>query len=330
MPGVLLFAGATGAEQLPSNVLELATVGRALADRSGGELVLVIAGKNAEGGTGGAQAAGAYGVDRVLLAEYGKPTPPSSEWLIAAAQAGVEQVQPQVVLFTHGHAGRELAPGLAFRLGSGVVTDATRVRLEGAELVATKPVYGGNAIAEYGIDTSAGPAVVTMRARSTEAVESRPGAQAQSQALAVSGDERIQVLEEVREVGTSGPKLKDAKVIVAGGRGVGGPEGWPLLEELAQVLGGAVGASRAVTDAGWVPPTLQIGLTGVAVAPDLYITVGISGAVQHIAGITGSRAIVAINKDADANIFKYARYGVAADWKQVLPAFTQRLKELKS
>jgi len=134
----------------------------------------------------------------------------------------------------------------------------------------------------------------------------------------------------VREQVTSGPRLKDAKVIVSGGRGLGGPDNWHYVEELAQVLNGAVGATRAVTDAGWVAPSLQVGLTGSTVAPDLYITVGISGAVQHIAGISGARNVVAINRDGDANIFKYARFGVVGDWKQIVPAFTERLKELRS
>jgi electron transfer flavoprotein alpha subunit len=142
-------------------------------------------------------------------------------------------------------------------------------------------------------------------------------------------DDAITVLEEIREQASTGPRLKDAKVIVSGGRGLGGPENWKVVEELAQILGGAVGATRAVTDAGWVPPSLQVGLTGATVAPDLYITIGISGAVQHIAGISGARNVVAINRDGDANIFKYARYGIVGDWKQVVPAFIQRLKELR-
>ena len=142
-------------------------------------------------------------------------------------------------------------------------------------------------------------------------------------------DGNVEVLEEIREQAASGPRLKDAKIIVSGGRGLGGPENWKFVEELAQVLGAAIGATRAVTDAGWVSPSQQVGLTGSTVAPDLYITIGISGAVQHIAGISGARNVVAINRDGDANIFKYARYGIVGDWKQVLPAFTQRLKELR-
>jgi electron transfer flavoprotein alpha subunit len=172
--------------------------------------------------------------------------------------------------------------------------------------------------------------VVTLRPRAFEADEAPAAREAQIEALSVPATQgAIELLEEIREQATTGPRLKDAKVIVSGGRGLGGPDNWKYVEELAQVLGAAVGATRAVTDAGWVPPSLQVGLTGATVAPDLYITIGISGAVQHIAGISGARNVVAINRDADANIFKYARFGVVGDWKQVVPAFTQRLKELR-
>src|SRR5919198_950486 len=142
-------------------------------------------------------------------------------------------------------------------------------------------------------------------------------------------ESRAKVLDTVKEVAASGPRLKDAKVVVSGGRGLGGPDNWHAVEELAEPLGAAIGATRAVTDAGWVAPSLQVGLTGVTITPDLYITVAVSGAVQHIAGCSGARNIVAINKDPDANIFKHARYGVVGDWKQVLPAFTAKVKELR-
>jgi electron transfer flavoprotein alpha subunit len=171
---------------------------------------------------------------------------------------------------------------------------------------------------------------VTLRPRAFEADEAPSPKEAQVEAITPSSaSDAIEVLEEVREQATEGPRLKDAKVIVSGGRGLGGPDNWHYIEELAQVLGAATGATRAVTDAGWVAPSLQVGLTGATVAPDLYITVGISGAVQHIAGISGARNVVAINRDGDANIFKYARFGVVGDWKQIVPAFTQRLKELR-
>jgi electron transfer flavoprotein alpha subunit len=324
MPGVLVFATVSG-EQLSPTTGELVGVGARLAGELGGPLTAVLAGKNIQGL---AASLGQLGVEKVLVADSQSPTPPPVDWLLGAGEQAVKQASPDVVLMTHGGGGRDLAPSLAYRLDTGLVTDATALRVEGGELIITKPVYGGSAIAEFSIAST--PKVVTLRPRAFEAPESPTAKDAQVEGLSIPAtDGGIEVLEEIREQATTGPRLKDAKVIVSGGRGLGGPENWSYIDELAQVLGAAVGATRAVTDAGWVPPSLQVGLTGATVAPDLYITVGISGAVQHIAGISGARNVVAINRDGDANIFKYARYGVVGDWKQVVPAFTQRLKELR-
>jgi electron transfer flavoprotein alpha subunit len=325
MAGVLLVADASG-EQLPSTLAELIGEGGRIASALGSEPPTVaLLGKNVQGL---ATSLGQLGVAHVLLAESQSPLPPSPEWLLGAAEAAASKVQPEVILLTHSAIGRELAAGLAYRLDTGIVTDCTALRVDGGDLVITKPVFGGSAIAEFSITSS--PKVATLRPRAFEADASPTAVEAQVEALdAPASDDRVEVLEEIREQVAAGPRLKDAKIIVSGGRGLGGPENWKYVEELAQVLGAAVGATRAVTDAGWVPPTLQVGLTGSTVAPDLYITVGISGAVQHIAGISGARNVVAINRDGDANIFKYARYGIVGDWKQVLPALTQRLKELR-
>jgi electron transfer flavoprotein alpha subunit len=325
MPGVLLVAEASG-EELVATTAELVGEGVRLAAELGGPVAVVLAGKNVQGL---AASLGGLGAETVLVAESESPTPPSPQWLLAAAEQAAKQVKPDVILLTHGGGGRDLGPSLAYRLDTAIVTDATALRIEGGDLVITKPVFGGSAIAEFSIATS--PKVITLRPRAFEAPEAATPREAQVEALNTpEPDDAVVVLEEVREQESSGPRLKDAKVIVSGGRGLGGPENWTYVEELAQVLGGAVGATRAVTDAGWVPPSLQVGLTGATVAPDLYITIGISGAVQHIAGISGARNVVAINRDGDANIFKYARYGVIGDWKQIVPAFTQRLKELRS
>jgi electron transfer flavoprotein alpha subunit len=325
MAGVLLISEVSG-EQLAASTAELISEGGRLAQQlGGGPVTVVLVGKNSQalGNT-----LGQFGVEKVLVADSRGPTPPSPQWVLAAAEAAAKQVQPDVILLTHAGGTRDLGPSLAYRLDTGIVTDSTALRVDSGELIVTKPVFGGSAIAEFTISTS--PKVVTLRPRAFESAEAPTARAAQVEALAVPDtDGAIEVLEEVREQATSGPRLKDAKVIVSGGRGLGGPENWKFVEELAQVLGGAVGATRAVTDAGWVAPSLQVGLTGATVAPDLYITIGISGAVQHIAGISGARNVVAINRDADANIFKYARYGVVGDWKQIVPAFTQRLKELR-
>ena len=324
MAGVLLIAVASG-EQLAPTTAELVGEGVRLAADLGGPVTALLAGKNVQGL---ASSLGQLGVDKVLVADSQAPTPPSPDWLVAAAEQAARQAQPTAILVTHGGGGRDLGPSLAYRLDAGIITDATALRADGGQLVATKPVFGGSAIAEFTIATT--PAVATLRPRAFEAPESPTAKDAEVKALAVAeADAGIQVLEEIREQATTGPRLKDAKVIVSGGRGLGGPENWQYVDELADVLGAAVGATRAVTDAGWVSPSLQVGLTGATVAPDLYITIGISGAVQHIAGISGARNVVAINRDADANIFKYARYGVVGDWKQIVPAFTQRLKELR-
>lgn len=325
MPGVLLIADASG-EQLAATTAELVSEGGRLAQQLGGVPVTVLlAGKNVQGL---AASLGQLGVEKVLVADSPSPTPASPQWLLSAAELAAKQVQPDVVLLTHAGGGRDLGASLAYRLGTGIVTDSTALRVDGGEVIITKPVFGGSAIAEFTIGTT--PKVVTLRPRAFESAEAPTAREAQVEALSVPGlDGAIEVLEEIREQATTGPRLKDAKVIVSGGRGLGGPENWKFVEELAQVLGGAVGATRAVTDAGWVPPSLQVGLTGATVAPDLYITIGISGAVQHIAGISGARNVVAINRDGDANIFKYARFGVIGDWKQIVPAFTQRLKELR-
>lgn len=324
MPGVLLIAIATG-EQLPPTLPELVGEGVRLGASLGGPVTALLAGKNVQGLAAGL---GELGVDSVLVADSQSSTAPSPEWLVAAAEQAARQTSPAAILLTHGGGGRDLGPLLAYRLETGIVTDATALRVEDGQLVITKPVFGGSAIAEFSVTST--PSVVTLRPRAFEAQEAPAAKAAQIEAISPAvADDAIEVLEEVREQATGGPRLKDAKIIVSGGRGLGGPENWHYVDELADVLDAAVGATRAVTDAGWVAPSLQVGLTGATVAPDLYITIGISGAVQHIAGISGARNVVAINRDGDANIFKYARFGVVGDWKQIVPAFTRRLKELR-
>lgn len=325
MAGVLVIAETAG-EELASSTIELVSEGRRIADALGQPLYGLLAGKDLAGVS---QSLGQYGVDRVLLVEKDSPLPLTPDWLLAAYKAAVEKSQAEVVLLTHASLGRRMAPELAFALDTAVVTDCTALHVEDGRLVMTKPVYGGNALAEMVVRTT--PQVATLRPRAFEAVQPQEKRTADVEALQLgSVTERMQVLEEVSEEAAEGPRLKDAKIVVAGGRGVGAPENWHYVEDLAKVLGAAVGASRAVTDAGWVTPAFQVGLTGASIAPDLYVTIGISGAVQHVAGISGARNVVAINKDTDANIFKYARYGVAGDWKEVVPAMIKRLEELRS
>jgi electron transfer flavoprotein alpha subunit len=305
---------------------ELAGVGRRLADELGGTLAALLVGVDLQPL---AVELGRLGVDRVLVADA--PTLANYEGGSHAgvAEAAALQAKPAVVLLGQTPNGRDLAARLAFRLQTGLGTDCTALRLEDGLLVMTKPVYGGSALAELA-NPDARPQMATIRPRAFEAVEPTDARAAEIVPLdppASSGS--VRVLETVKEVSSSGPRLKDAKVVVTGGRGLGGPDNWHVIEELAAPLDAAVGATRAVTDAGWVSPSLQVGLTGITISPDLYITVAVSGAVQHMAGCSGARNLVAINRDPEANIFKHARYGVVGDWKQVLPAFTARVKTLR-
>ena len=313
MSGTLIVAGAGDA-----GAPELVGAAKAL----GGDVTALVI------GAGARDVAGRIDVTRALVADDPSLSDYMAERYLPVVVAAVEQAQPDVVLFPHTLDWRELAPRAAFRLGAGLVTDCVALRREGDELLLTKPVYGGSVLAEYAISTT--PAMATLRPRAFPAVEAGSGT-ADIAELRVEAPTapRTKLVERSQAAATSGPGLKDAKVVVSGGRGLGGPENWHHVEELAQALGAAIGASRAVTDAGWVPAALQVGLTGTTVNPDLYVAIGISGAVQHMAGCSGARSLVAINRDPEANIFKHARFGVVGDYKEIVPALTARVKELR-
>ena len=324
-PGVLVIAE-PGESGLAPISAELLGIGRRLADELNAPLSALLLGHNVENL---ANELGPLGADTVYLADDPSLANYEGEFASRVAEQAVRQTDPSILLLGQTPNGRDLAARLAFRLGTGLTTDCTNLRLDGETLIMTKPVYGGNAIAEYAI-SEARPQMATLRPRVVEGATPDSGRQAEVVRVEIPSDQpRARVVDTVMQVAAAGPRLKDAKVVVSGGRGLGGPDNWHVIEELAEPLGAAVGATRAVTDAGWVPASLQVGLTGETIAPDLYITVAVSGAVQHIAGSSGSRNIVAINRDPDANIFKHARYGVVGDWKQVLPAFTAKVKELR-
>jgi electron transfer flavoprotein alpha subunit len=322
--GVLIVAETIDGALAPISA-ELLAAGAALATALGTTTTAVLLGNDL---SAAASELAALGPGNVLVADAPQLADLQSDPVVATLASVVAAQQPVAVLFGQTSMFRESAIRLAYRLGTSITTDVTGLRVDGGEIVVTKPVYGGAAIAEYTSDTS--PTVVTVRPRAFEPVAAA-GATASISAVDLPADltSRTTVTETVLEAASSGPRLKDAKTVVSGGRGLGGPENWHVIEELAAAMGGAVGATRAVTDAGWVPPSHQVGLTGTTISPDIYVTVAVSGAVQHIAGCSGSRNIVAINKDPDANIFRHARFGVVGDYKQVLPAFTRRVKELR-
>ena len=302
-------------------------IGRKLADDSGQELAAVLVGGNTGSLARQAIAQGAdrvYVVDDPLLKDY------NTDAYVNVMEKAISRITPQVLIMGQTDSGRDLAPRLAFRLGVTVTMDCVDLAIdpESKRLLQTKPIYGGNAQAVYTSESD--PQMVTIRTKAMTALEpdaSRKGEVTSITADLKESDIRIKVLERVVEE-VAGLKIEDAEIVVSGGRGIGSAEGFQQLEELAKTLKGAVGASRPPCDNGWVPDTVQVGLTGKIIAPELYFAIAISGSSQHMSGCSGSKSIVAINKDAEANIFRQARFGVVGDWKKVLPAFTEKIKEL--
>ena len=226
-------------------------------------------------------------------------------------------------IISSGDIGLSILPEIAFKLGASLTTEVTDIQKENDHIVFTHPVYGGKAIAKY----ESNKKKICISLRENYFNPNPLDGQTEAENIAVS-EKRIELLETSMEE-AEGISLEDAPVIVSGGRGIGGAEGFDSLSRLAKLFEGTIGASRAAVDAGWVPNSLQVGQTGTIVAPDLYVAVGISGASQHLAGITNAKIVVAVNKDEEAPIFKRARYGIVADWKKFIPALTEKISRLK-
>jgi electron transfer flavoprotein alpha subunit len=324
--GVMIYGEVTEGK-LSSTATELLGCGQGLANELGQELSAVIVGSDVGNIAQEAIAAGAdkvYVVDDPLLKDY------STDSYVSVMEKVVKEVMPQIILMGQTNTGRDLAPRLAFRLGTAPTMDCIALSIDPdtKRLLQTKPVYGGNAQAIYTTDLD--PQIATVRSKAMAALApdtSRKGEIVKIEAGLDASAIKSKVLEKVKEE-VEGIKLEDAEVVVSGGRGMGSTEAFEELTELAKLLKGAVGASRPACDSGWMPDTAQVGLTGKIVSPDLYIAVGISGSSQHLAGCSGAKTIVAINKDSEANIFKEAQFGVVGDWKKVVPALTEKVKEL--
>lgn len=306
---------------------ELLGCGRQLADALKEELFCILVGNQLGDAPQKAIAAGA---DKVYIAEDSLLADYQTDSYMAVMERAVKDISPRIMLMGQTSVGRDIAPRLAFRLGVGLAMDTVELSIDPQTkfLLETRPVYGGNARAIFVSETL--PQIATVRSKAMSPLAPDMSRKGEVIPLKVELDPakiRTKVLQTVKEE-LAGIKLEDAQAIICGGRGVGSPEGFKQLEELAKALKGAVGASRPPCDNGWVPDTMQIGLTGKIVAPELYIAVGISGSSQHLAGCSGSKNIIAINKDPEANIFKEARFGVVGDWKQILPAFAEKVKEL--
>jgi electron transfer flavoprotein alpha subunit len=266
------------------------------------------------------------GVDKVYVADDASLAEYTTDAYASAAEAIAKQADPAIILLGQTNTGRDLGPALAHKLGTAVAMDAIALEMADGKLQTTRPAYGGNARAVNSF--TAAPAIATVRPKSQDAEEggAAPGEVVK---VAVQASPRQRVLER-KESTAEGVRLEDADVVITGGRGLGGPENFDVIEELAKLLNGAVGASRAVADLGWRPVAEQVGLTGKVVSPTLYVAVAVSGASQHMAGCAGSKNIIAINKDPDANIFKAARFGIVGDFKQVMPALIEAVKKVKA
>jgi electron transfer flavoprotein alpha subunit len=269
------------------------------------------------------------GANRVLLADDPALRPYRFLPYVTIAAEAIRRAAPAAVLLPSTFRGKELAAGLAAALDCGLVVDAMAVPADGAKIRCERPCFGGNRVAE--VTAEAPPVVIAVRPKSFPVpppVSGRAGevVEIQVQVPAASLDQ-VRLLDFIPGGGEGQVNLQDAEIVVSGGRGLQKPENFSYVRDLAQVLGAAVGASRAVVDAGWIPYAHQVGQTGRTVSPRLYIACGISGAIQHLAGMRTSDVIVAINKDPEAPIFKVATYGIVGDVFEILPRLTAQLKQ---
>ncbi|MBL8017732.1 MAG: electron transfer flavoprotein subunit alpha/FixB family protein, partial [Ignavibacteria bacterium] len=271
---------------------------------------------------------GAYGIKKVITAENSELEKYSTTAYTKVVADAVKDRGADIVLLSATAMGKDISPRLAARLDAGLIVDCTEIRTEGGNVFATRPVYAGKAYIEMKVNSAV--KIFTLRPNVFKPVKVE-SVTAESEAMNVQlGDPDFAV--KVKEVVVSNEKLDvtEANIVVSGGRGLKAPENFHLVEDLAKVLGGAAGASRAIVDAGWRPHSEQVGQTGKTVAPSLYIAVGISGAIQHLAGMSSSKCIVAINKDKDAPIFQIADYGIIGDAVEIMPVLTEEFKKVLS
>jgi electron transfer flavoprotein alpha subunit len=322
----ILVVGEIEEGKLASITKELLGGARQIAESTKEEVSLLLIGEKS---SSLAQEAITLGADKVCLAAHPSFAEFHGESYTFLISELCKQTRPSLCLMGQTDWGRDVAPRVAVRLGAGLCMDCSEVKFdpEQKQILQSRPVFGGKAIAVMA--SAAGKMQLdTVRPKAMAPLAPNAGRSGQSIPLSLSFDPAQQKAKVTKRdnFAAEGMKLEEARVIVAGGGGVGGVEGFAMLKELAQGLGGAVGATRVPVDEKWVPLSQEIGQTGKIVSPELYIAVGISGAAQHITGILGSKCIVAINKDPDANIFKVANYGVVADYRQVLPTLIDKIR----
>jgi electron transfer flavoprotein alpha subunit len=317
MAGVLVFTESKDGK-LKKVSREAISIGRRLAEAAGGDVAAFAVEAN------GAEDAGKYGAKKLYVADAGVY---NTEQYTAALEAAIQKAQPAIVLFGGTSNGRDLAPRVAARLGVGVASDVDRLEWKDGKLRARKPVYAGRAFAT--VDVSGTPAMATTRPNAFPAEEAGSGA-AEVVNVAFTKVETKAKVTDTRVPEAGELSIAEADIIVSGGRGLKEAQNFSYIRDLAHAIGGAVGASRATVDAGWIDHQHQVGQTGRVVSPNVYIAAGISGAIQHLAGMSSSKHIIAINKDPEAPIFRIADLGIVGDLFQVLPALTEEVKKARA
>ena len=310
--------------------IELLTPGRELADAQGGKLVAIVIGSNVDAAV---EAAGKHGADQVIVVDGPEYKSYTTDAYAIALTTLIEKYGPLSMMIGATNNGRDLGPRVSCRMETGLVADCTALGIdeETGKVAWTRPAFGGNLMATI-LCPEHYPQIGTVRPgvfKKSDEAENK--AEIIKEDIHVEAEKiRTQILEILNDMDGEKVDLENADIIVSGGRGIGGPEGFEPVRELAKVLGATVGASRAAVDSGWISHAHQVGQTGKTVAPKLYIACGISGAIQHQAGMSGSDCIVAINKDPDAPIFDIADYGIVGDLFEVLPILTEEIKKSRA
>ena len=308
--------------QFKKTAFEVVTAARQLADATGGECIAVVIGNNV---ASIAAELGSYGASKVLVVEDPRLENYSTTAYSKVISEIAQSQSADVVMISASALGKDVAPRVAVRLEAGLVSECTAIQFANGTITATRPVYAGKGLLDVEVKTP--KKVFSVRPNVFTAAKKDGNATVETVSVELTEKDFASQVFDVKQA--SGKKdVSEADIIISGGRGMKGPEHFKMLEDLAEVLGGAVGASRAVVDAGWRPHDEQVGQTGKTVSPSLYIAVGISGAVQHLAGMSSSKYIVAINKDKDAPIFSIADYGIVGDAFEVIPAVSAELKKI--
>lgn len=306
-------------------IFEMLGEGKKIADKLGEDLSAVVIGKDIGSLAG---TLGEYGAQKVYLVDHPSLEQYTTDGYAQALTQLAKEHTPSVILFAHAAIGKDLAPTVAQRLNTGQCSDVIQISYDG-DLTFKRPIYAGKALTDVSFNEGVSPFIVTMRPKAFEALEPQSGASPEVINFnpTLSEDDLRQKVKDVVRKASGRVELTEADIVISGGRGMKSKEGFAKLEELADILGAAVGASRAAVDEGWLETQFQVGQTGKIVSPSLYIAFGISGAIQHLAGMNSSKVIVAVNKDPEAEIFKVADYGIVADIKDVLPVMVDEFKK---